>query len=156
MTTTTVTGFKAALVSALGARDALAGVQVGYAWRGPASDPEGIYMAGHTLEAEVPNFKAGRHQRHETYQLEVVCYAIQPGSSSAPASAQAAEARAMTFVGELDSTLADDIDLSGVEGSPRIVHAYRVGSRSEDGPVPVEKGWGSVITVTVEVEARLY
>lgn len=148
-TTSTVTDFKSALVAALALRAELANVQVAYAWPGPQTRPEAIFF-GESLsgESEVPTIKAGRKQRSETYDLEIVCWVFHTAGTAATG-AQSAEARAFELMQSVDDLLADD---------PRAGVAYvqwaRLGSFDSQ-LAPSDKGWACALSRTINVQARL-
>lgn len=148
-TTSTVTDFKSALIAALAARPDMTGVQVVYSWPGPTTRPEAVFF-GESLsgESEIPTIKAGRKQRSETYELEIVCWVFLTASTPTTG-AQEAEARAFELMQSVDDLLADDPQV-GVQ----FVQWARLGN-FESLLAPVEKGWACALSRKINVQARL-
>jgi hypothetical protein len=145
-TSSTVPAFKAALVSALQALPALAGVQVAYRWPGPSTEAEGVYLSDWSFEKTIANIKAGRKHREETFELEVILQSFNAAPS--PRDADDADARVSVFEAALDGVLADDPTLGGV-----VRFAAVTAGQTET--VPRERGLAIRMTVVITVDARL-
>lgn len=148
-TTSTLGVFRAAMVTALNT-GALAG-KVHYAWPGPQ-----IAKGGHEVlwfdempawSQTIPNLKAGRKQRQETYTLEGVLWVAQPDVGVD--GAQATFERALELAAVPENALADDVTV-GETGIQWALLAERTAAL-----IPHENGWASMITMRFEGNARL-
>lgn len=163
-TSSTLPAVKAALVSLL--QDALStsGVSGGqipveYAWPGPDSADEMVFLGRHpdtvgnpltesgSMRSEIPTIKAGRKQRQETYTVDVTCWSFRPDLTAG--GAEEAETRGFQIFAEVEDVLADDPTL----GLSSIQHAVLtdVGVAL----IPFQSGWASVLVASVTVNARL-
>lgn len=139
--------FTSALLSALQARPALWGVTVAPFWPGPNATAEMI-----TLDAEVrgqmviPTLKAGRKQRQETFEVDLVVWVFSTGS--AIGSAATVDARAFELMAEVDNVLADDPTVGAVVQWAAIRDYGRL-------LAPFQKGFAVELHTTVEGHARL-
>lgn len=153
-TTSTIPAVKTALVSLL---DAKLDVAVFYAWPGPNTPNECVFMGRYPdqpnedrIEAssEVANVTAGRKQRDETYSAPVTIWSFRPDLSSD--GAKAAEARAFVLLEALEDVLADDPTLGGIDG----LRWARLGDFTAS-LHPFEKGRVAELIANVDVQARL-
>lgn len=150
MATTSTLGLaRAALVTALGT-GALAG-KLHYAWPGPL-----VVKQSHELlwiddvpewTMTIPNIKAGRKQRQETYVLELVLWVAKPELTAADA--QAAFERALVLLAVVEDTLANDVQA----GQTAI--QWTVLEELDPDLVPYETGWGCQIVLRIRGNARL-
>lgn len=148
-TTSTIGVFRAALVTALDT-GALAG-KVHYAWPGPqiAKGAHEAFWFDEMPEwsQTIPNIKAGRKQRQETYTLEGVLWVAQPDVGVD--GAQACFERALVLAAVPENALADDVQLgeTGIQWS--------LLNDRKPALVPHENGWATLITMQFEGNARL-
>lgn len=153
-TTTTLVDFKQRLVTVL---DAALTVQVSYAWPGPNTESSTVFLGRPMLldtdrhrtvsTSEIPTMKAGRKQRQERYTVDLTVWVFRPDLSSDGAAT--AEAAAFDLCEAIDGVLANDTTI----GLSSILWAQLVGVDAE--LIPFERGWASVIVMSIEVEARL-
>ena len=162
-TTSTVPTVKARLVTvfttALATASASGGqVPTSYAWPGPSTSAEEQVFLGHHPELrdialnpshEIPNVKAGRKQREETYQVPVTVWVFD--TDSTPDAAATVEARAYTLFGLLEDVLADDPQIGLAQGV--IQWAKTAGHVTT--LWPFNKGWACSLVFDVDVSARL-
>lgn len=149
MTTSSMIDVKRRLVELLAARPELATVEVAYAWPGPNTRNEALFF-GEAAEgtSTVPTIAAGRKQRQEDYDLELVAWVFMPGNTGAPG-AEAAEVRAFQLMESVDNLLADN---------PRLGTAYLQWARLgafESRLAVNDKGWACAHSRTIHVGARL-
>lgn len=142
----TVPTVRSALLVALGARAALAAVQVSYSHPGQAIEPESVYLGAARGSDEIPVIRAGRKKRQESYTLDVFFDVVADGPTG-----QEASERAWTLFGELEDLLADDPSL----GQPAPLWAV-LGDWSETLFFDdARQGFGSLLRAAVQIEARL-
>lgn len=159
-TTSTIPTVKAQLVTkfttALATASPSAGqVQVAYAWPGPNTKSEAVFLGYHPelrdirLESvsEIPTIKAGRKQRQENYTVPVTIWTFHPEYT--PDRADDCEARAFVLFGHLEDELADDVQIG--LGS---IQWARLGDYSST-LWPFNKGWACELVFEVDVQARL-
>lgn len=148
-TTSTFGIFRAALVTAFNTGE-LSG-KVHYAWPGPE-----ISEGAHEVmwfddmpewDQQIPNMKAGRKQRQETYAIEGLLLVAQPDTGVD--GAQACFERALELAAIPENALANDVQL-GETG-------IQWGLLSSRRPllVPHENGWRSMIVMVFTGNARL-
>lgn len=145
-TNTTAPATKDALVTGLRAWPALDGVQVERRWPGPSAEPEGVYLGNVSGESRIPNIKAGRQDRHETYQVEIVIWVYR--ASFTAEDAAASEDRAYELYAAVDEFVAENVHLLGHAQVNQV-------ATFEEVTEPFEGGWATQITVTVAVSDRL-
>lgn len=161
-TTSTIPTVKAQLVSQITTALATAGagdtqVPTTYAWPGPTTAPECVFLGPHPdtadirLDArhEVPTIKAGRKQRQEEYPVRVTVWVFRPDLT--PADAATCEARAFVIAGLIESVLAADPTLGLAQG---VVQHLTVGELAST-LFPFKSGWACELAVDVQVRARL-
>jgi hypothetical protein len=148
-TTSTLGLFRAALVTALDT-GALAD-KVHYAWPGPqiAKGAHEVLWFDEIPEwsQTIPNMKAGRKQRQETYTLEGVLWVAKPDVGVD--GAQETFERALVLAAVAENALADDVQL-GETGIQWGLLAERTPAL-----IPHEKGWAAMIVMRFEGNARL-
>lgn len=160
VTSSTIPTFKAGLVtlftSALATASRDSGqVQVSYAWPGPDTEPEAVFLGFHPeirdlrLEAvhDIPTIKAGRKQRQESYTVPVTVWTFRPDLSASAAAT--VESEAFTLFGLLEDELADD-----PQGGVTSIQWAKVGDFSST-LWPFGKGWACELVFEIDVEARL-
>lgn len=134
-------------------------VQVEYAWPGAATEAECVFLgrhpdfvadplAGVTRRTEIPNAVAGRKQRQERYPVEVTLWSFRPDKSAKDAAA--VESRTFTLLGLLEDVHANNVAL----GIRDVIQKAEL-AETEVALLPHEKGWASVLVLTINVEARL-
>lgn len=164
-TQSTVPTVKARLVTVFTTALATSGVEGGqvavhYAWPGVESTAEMVFLGRHpelvgdpftglAARSAIPNMKAGRKQRQESYDVEATIWSFSPDLTAEAAAT--AEQRAFTIFGEIEDVLADTPKLGLTTG---IIQRASI-EVFEVGLIPFEKGWASVIVPTIKVEARL-
>lgn len=159
-TTSTVPTVKAGLVDlftpALATASLSGGqVPVTYAWPGPATLPECVFLGPHPnaadirldLSSEIPTIKAGRKHRQEEYRVRVTVWCWRPDLTAD--GAEAVELQAFTLAGLLEDELADD-----PTGGLAVVQAIKVDTLAST-LFPFEKGWACELSMDLEVRARL-
>lgn len=159
----TVTTVKAQLVSLLTTALATSGVDGGqvpvdYAWPGPDTQAEHVFLGRHpdlvanplleaaSLRSEIANIKAGRKHRTESYAVDVTIWSFR--HDLGPEDAQEAEVRAFALYAELEDVLADDPALG------LAIVAATVADVSVS-LVPFQSGWAAVLVPTISISARL-
>lgn len=153
---------KAQLVTRLTTVLAIAGVdggqvEVSYAWPGPNTKAESVFLGRHphlhdittTARHEVPNIKAGRKQRQETYPVDITFWSFRPDLTAVDA--QIAEERAFVLFGYLEDLLADDV-LIGLPDSTLQSATLNTPTATLH---PFGKGWAAEVLATVDIAARL-
>lgn len=149
-TSTTIHTARSALVSVLNARPQLAG-KAFYAWQGPewARDFHELLWVDNVPEwtQEIPNIKAGRKQRQESYTFELVIWVAKPEEDST--GAETTDQRAIELLDVVDDVLAEDVQAGGTD-----IHWLILGSRSHD-LIPYLTGWACQIVLQIEGSARL-
>lgn len=122
-----------------------------YAWPGPqiASGAHEVAWISNVTDWEqtIPNIKAGRKQRQETYKFELTLWVAQPDTGVD--GAQACFERTLALMTVLENELADD-----VQAGTHDVHWLQLTERVPD-LVPYENGWACMVVSTVEGQARL-
>lgn len=153
-TASTVPTVKAALVSQLAARAALAAVPVSYGWLGVATKGESISLDPpedtHTGGSRIPTMKAGRKAREEEFTVVAAIQVVQGGGN--PRNAATTEARAFALLAELDGLLADDPGLGGAVAGPTLRCVLADYPRLL---FPFEAGWYCRIDAVISVAVRL-
>lgn len=148
-TTSTLVTFKTAIVAAT-ATGPLAS-RVYYSWPGPELAEgwfEGAWLGDtKSWRHDFPNSKAGRKQRQETYIVELIVWVAKPDEDSQ--GGKATETRALALLAEIEDALADDVQLAATA-----VQWAQVGD-IQNALVPMENGWGCMLTVDIEANARL-
>lgn len=132
-------------------------VQVEYAWPGPATEPESVFLGRHPALEDIrtdathedPTIKAGRRSRQESYDIPITVWVFGPNLT--PADAQKCELRAFELLGLIEDMLADD-PLIGLTAQ-QIQHVLPVSVAST--LRPFEAGWACDLVFTVAVSARL-
>lgn len=159
-TTSTLVTTKAALLDLLTTE--LAGVQCSYAWPGPDTANESVFLGRHpgltgdllgvssAYNSHIPTIKAGRKQRQESYEIDVTLFSFRPDLTAA--GAQTAETRGMELLAGLENVLATDpkLGLTSIQWA-QLARVEITGA----GPIPFEKGYASVLVAVVAVESRL-
>lgn len=161
-TTSTIPTVKAQMVTkfttALATASTAGGqIPVTYAWPGPETESEAVFLGPHPKTADIrldassqiPTIKAGRKQRQEEYPVRVTVWSFRPDLT--PAGASTCETRAFVIAGHIEDELADD---------PRLGLAHTVLQRAEIEAVastlfPFGKGWACELAIDVAVKARL-
>lgn len=147
--TSTIGLFRAALVDALDT-DVLAG-KVHYAWPGPqiAKGAHEVFWFDEipNWSQIIPNMKAGRKQRQETYTLEGVLWVAQPDVGVA--GAQTCFERALVLAAVPENALADDVQLGDTNIQWGLLAERTLAL------IPHENGWAAMITMRFEGNARL-
>lgn len=157
MATTSTLGLaREALVTVLNTGE-LAG-KVHYAWPGPQLT-KGAHEAVWVDEIPewtqtIPNIKAGRKQRQETYTLELVLWVAKPDAVG-QAGAQATFERGLALIAVAENALADDVQLAGDDEPAETAIQWVVLSDRTIALIPHDKGWGAMATLRFEGNARL-
>lgn len=154
MTTSSIPTVKARLVTVL---DAALTVPVTYAWPGPATEPEAVFLGPHPETADVrldasqqiPTIKAGRKQRQEDYTVRVTVWTFRPDKT--PADAQFVETRAFALAEAVEDALAND---PRIGLAPAVVQDVTVADVSST-LFPFLSGWACELAVDVRVRSRL-
>lgn len=148
-TATTLVTARKLLVSQLDTGD-LAG-NVSYAWPGPevAKGRHELLWVDRVRDwtQNVPNMKAGRKQRQESYVFELVLWVAKPELTAA--TAVECDERAVELLDVVDDALADDVQLGETD-----LHWLLLTDRAHD-LIPYETGWACQIVLSVEGSARL-
>lgn len=142
----TVPTVRAALVTALGARPALAGVQVAPSHPGQAVEPESVYLGRARGSDEIPVVRAGRKKRQESYTLDVFFDVVADGPTG-----QEASERAWALFGELEDLLADDPSLGQTQPFWAVLGDWDETLFFDD----ARQGFGSLLRAAVQIESRL-
>lgn len=153
-TTSTVPTVKARLVALF---DAALDVPVTWAWPGPDTAPECVFLGPHPqladirldLSSDIPTIKAGRKQRQEEYRVRVTVWSFRPELTSADA--EECETRAFDLAAEVEDVLADDPRL----GLPAGVIQYAEIESTASTLFPFQAGWACELAIDVAVRARL-
>lgn len=161
-TTSTVPTVKAQLVTKFATALATASrssgqVPVTYAWDGPDTQPECVFLGPNPqtadlrldLSHDIPTIKAGRKHRAENYTVRATVWQWRPDLSSG--SAATVESAAFTIAGLLEGVLADD-PLIGLAST--VVQWVKVESVAST-LFPFQKGWACELAMDLEVSARL-
>lgn len=148
-TTTTIGEARQALVTAIDTGE-LDG-KVSYAWPGPpgADRTEFAYVDQvRDWTMDIPNIKAGRKQRQESYTFELVIFtaALETDATGAKTCFD----RALTLLAEVEDALADDVQL----GDTDIQLLQTVGVDGVE-LVPFMKGWACTLVALIAGQARL-
>lgn len=152
MQTSTIPTIKARLVALI---DAALTVPVTYAWPGPDTAPECVFLGPHPATADlridvssqIATVKAGRKQRQEEYTVRVTVWTFRPELTSADA--QICEERAFALAVAVENILADDPKLG------LAVIQYAEVSSVASTLFPFMSGWACELSVDVAVKARL-
>lgn len=159
-TTSTVPTVKAQLVTKFTTALATASrddgqVPVTYAWPGPATQPECVFLGPNPqtadlrldLSSDIPTIKAGRKQRQESYTVRVTVWEWRPDLTATGAAT--VEAQAFALAAEIEDVLANDpqAGLSSVQW-------IKVESLAST-LFPFEKGWACELAMDLNVAARL-
>lgn len=159
-TTSTVPAVKKQIVDKL--KTALASasrdegqVPVTYAWPGPATQPECVFLGPNPqtadlrldLNSDIPTIKAGRKQRQETYTVRITVWEWRPDLNAV--GAETAEDDAFKLAAKIEDVFADDptIGLSQIQWAKVDTLASTLW--------PFEKGWGCELAIDIDVAARL-
>lgn len=122
-----------------------------YAWPGPevAKGRHELLWVDRVVDwtQEVPNMKAGRKQRQESYTFELVLWVAMPELTAA--TAVECDERAVELLDVVDDALADDVQLGETD-----LHWLLLTDRAHD-LIPYETGWACQIVLSVEGQARL-
>lgn len=148
-TSTTLTTARALLVTKLDTGKLANNVY--YAWPGPEAtkDRHELLWIDRVRDwtQEVPNMKAGRKQRQESYVFELVLWVAKPELTAS--TAKSCDTRAIELMDVVDDALADDVQLAETD-----VHWLLLTDRTHD-LIPHETGWACQIVLSVEGQARL-
>lgn len=148
-TATTLVTARKLLVSQLDTGDLTGNVY--YAWPGPeaAKNRHELLWVDRVRDwtQEVPNMKAGRKQRQESYTFELVLWVARPELTAE--TAVHCDERAIELMNVVDDGLADDVQLSETA-----LHWLLLTDRAHD-LIPYETGWGCQIVLSVQGQARL-
>lgn len=160
-TTSTIVTVKTQLVVLAAAALVDAGVDgapvpVSYAWPGPETGAEHVFLGRHPelddirldADQEIPTIKAGRKQRQENYDVQMTVWTFRPDLD--PIDARECEARAFDLVARLENVLADDVQI----GLPDVVQYCRVDTVTST-LFPFNSGWADEVLLTLAVAARL-
>lgn len=147
-TTSTLATARAAIVDALNT-GALQN-KVRYAWPGPEGDGENelcwVDSVPEWTQA-IPNIKAGRIQRQESYTFEVVIWVAAPELTSD--GCQQAMERVLVLCAVAENALADDVQLGETA-----IQKLEITDR-EYSETPYEAGWTCQVVLTITGQARL-
>lgn len=135
--------------------DAALSVPVTYAWPGPNTAAECVFLGVHPDVADIvldrssedPVIKAGRRQSQEDYTVTITCWAFRPDVTAD--AARDASGSVHTTFDTVDDTLRNDhtLGLSSVQRSVITEVTRRL--------FPFQKGWAAELRVLLEVHARL-
>jgi hypothetical protein len=148
-TTTTIGEARAALVTALDT--GVLADHVHYAWPGPISGEANELVYVHDVRdwtMDIPNIKAGRKQRQESYTFELVIFTAHPEQTAA--GAQTAFERALTLLGVVEDELADDVQLGDSD-----IQLLQLAGVDDISLLPHQTGWACELVALVEGQARL-
>lgn len=153
-TTSTVPTVKARLVTLF---DAALTVPVTYAWPGPESEPECVFLGPHPqtadirldLSSSIPTIKAGRKQRQEEYTVRVTVWSFRPDLTTEDAAT--CELRAFEIAEAVEDVLADDPRLGLGAGVIQFAEVDSVASTL----FPFQSGWATELAIDIAVRARL-
>ena len=157
-TTSTITTVKRQLVSMF--TSALAGeanVKVTYAWPGPGAGNEMVFLGQHPevddilidATSEIPNIKASRKQRQESYRVPVTLWSFRPDLDVDDA--ETCEVRTEALFGLIADVLADDPRIGLTPQTVQSVVLEHYTPRL----FPFNGGWASYWLLEIQVEARL-
>lgn len=124
--------------------------KVHYAWPGPnaANQPELVWFDNIVdWTQEIPNIKAGRKQRQETFTFELVIWVAKPEAGST--GHKATFDRAVELCGVIEGRLADD-----VQANLDVVQWITADNRQVD-LIPFQSGWCCQIILQITGTARL-
>jgi hypothetical protein len=152
--TSTVPTVKARLVTLF---DAALTVPVTYAWPGPETADECVFLGPHPstadiridLSSQIPTIKAGRKQRQEEYVVRVTVWSFRPELT--PVDAQTCEERAFALAAEVEDVLADDPRLGLAAGAIQYAEVDSIASTL----FPFKSGWATELAIDIRVRARL-
>ena len=147
MISSTVPTVRAQLVTRLAARAGLAGVQVSQYHPGDQVQPEAIFTGKVTGRHDISSIKAGRKNRDETYDLDVVVSVL----GSTDGKLETAETRAFALLAEIEGELADD---PRIGLAPTVVNWCKAGD-FEESATRTDQGPLFEIKMAMEVVARL-
>lgn len=145
--TSTLPAVKTALLAALQADGALAGIQVSRSWPGDTLQQNAVWMGEATAHNTIPVVRGARVAREENITVDVYINCQCPG-----ADASAAEAQAFEILGEVENILANDPTLGRTDG---VIKAYVESWQLKEGLSQSRLGWASQIIAGVAVQARL-
>lgn len=153
-TTSTVPTVKAQLVTLF---DAALDVPVTYAWPGPDSAAECVFLGPHPqtadirldLSSSIPTIKAGRKQRQEEYTVRVTVWSFRPELTTEDAAT--CEQRAFVLAAEVEDALADDPRLGLGAGVVQYAEVDSIASTL----FPFQSGWATELAIDVRIHARL-
>jgi len=161
-TTSTIPTVKAQMVTkfttALATASTAGGqVQVSYAWPGPKTESESVFLGPHPETADIrldrtsqiATIKAGRKHMDEDYTVRVTVWSFRPDLSVE--AANTCEARAFALLAHIEDEFADDPRLGLGVG---VVKKAEIASTAST-LLPFQKGWACELAVDIEVEARL-
>ena len=145
-TSSTIPTVKDTLVTVLGNRAHLAGIQVVRGHPGNELRDEAVIVGLARGRHEIATIKAGRQVRDETYTVEVIASVI-----SSEGTVKAAEDRAHVLIAEVEEALADDPKL----GIGTTILWAKTGDIEERGSGHTDTGSVAEVVLRVEVKARL-
>jgi hypothetical protein len=143
MAASTIPAAKAALLTAIQARVALAGVHV--AWGVPAdlpAEPERIYV-GDAVDVSRVWASLGAYRLDESYTLQVHVETFAGGNDQ-----RTVEERLWVLVNEVEQAVRGDLTLAG---AVRVTRPDPIDSRT----LPTDDGWAASATWRLAVEARI-
>lgn len=139
----TVVAMKKAMVSALTAQPALAGVQITYSEDVHSPRKERIYCGDvEEHDAEPATMRYGRVRSEENYTFRLFVSVVKKGT-------EAAEMRVLELLGAVEELLATDPKLSTAEVPPRISFATFAGYRLASNAA------GQETVATIEADIRV-
>lgn len=149
-TSTTILTVEDALVAQLAAHATLVaqGITPTVTWQ-PWSTADQVFIGGVDGTSEIPTMKAGRKQRNEDYDIDVVFRAANTGGTST--GGRDAKERCISYFAALDDILADDTTVNSLDILWAVLSTFEM----RDVPLPNDSGWGTEIVATVTVSARL-
>lgn len=152
-TSSTVPAIKQQLVTLMQASPLLGQatppIQVTYnAKAADAVEREVLYFVGTEITEGFAAVRAGRKKRDETYTLRLQIRACKPAQAG-----DEAEARAFVLLSAVEDIIANDPQL-GLQNSTTPVDKCEI-VRAVAGVDPQGTGWDGLITVWIEVRARL-
>lgn len=142
MATSTVTAFKAALLTQLQNRAGLSGVQVSYGWPGGAVKRESIMLGG--VSGTQVFRTIGATQKMEEYALTVYITVIREGAGRQ----QNADERALALMAEIENELRPGITVNNT------VLTAELGAFDLQ-PMASAETRQAILTVTINVMARI-
>lgn len=149
-TTSTIATARQALVDAIDT--GVLADKVYYAWPGSVvGNTNEVVWVDRVQEGSwtqtIPNIKAGRKQRQESYTFEVVLLVSQPGGDST--TAKTTFERAVTLTGVVEGALADDVQLGSTAVQWMVLEGRDIDL------VPSDTGWMCQVVMRITAEARL-